>query len=159
MKTYFKATLGQAAVTDRYDAGLSFIRQGEYTRALSSLLKIENSAQAPPDTVLYILWARLKLLHSSNESKAKKREELKAIASILDSCAISLRSAPLFWYVRGLFFSQSGRWEMAMAMLEKSLRARPDFKPAREEWRLIRQKQKDSLTFIRPVQEWFRRSG
>ena len=160
MKAFCKESREPLAVADRYDEGLSLIGQEKYALALACLLKIEGSEQAPPDTLLYIVWARLKLLPlaSSQLKKAQKREELSNIAGALDSCPISLRSAALFWYVKALLLSQKKQWGRARDMLEKSLRARPDFEPAREEWKRIQEKTKSSQAFIRPAMEWLKRA-
>lgn len=155
MKAFYKESRDPLAVADLYDEGLSLIGQEKYALALSSLLKIEQIEQAPPDTVLYILWARLKLLPPDS---FKKQKQLAVLSCSLDSCPLSLRFTPLFWYVRGLVFFQAGQWEKAELMMEKSLRARPDFKPARQEWRLIRQKRKVTKPFMQPVPGWFKQA-
>ena len=137
-KEYIKTQKEENFVTvmDKYEEGLTKIKQGNYKTGLQILLEIVNHTQAPGNTSLYILWARLK---SCNEGLVKNRSEAVKFQKAINSSPISQRTSPLFWYVKGLFYTQTEQYEKALGFFEKSLKVEKDFSEAKREVIFIRQ--------------------
>ena len=118
-----------------YEEGIQHIKNKNYKEGLKSLLKIADHKQAPSDTLLYTLWAQLK---SENTDLLKNRKKGIDIKQKIDSCSISLRTSPLFWYVKGLFYIQIQQYEKAKKLFKKSLQIKKNFISAKEELILIK---------------------
>lgn len=123
-------------VINKYEEGITHIKQGDYKSGLKVLLQIANHKHAPSNTFLYVLWAKLK---SSSEDLAEQREKAIKIKKAIDFCPISLRTSPLFWCVKGLFYAQTKHYEKAEEFFNKSLAVQKDFMEAKRELILIRQ--------------------
>ena len=130
-------------VMNKYEEGLTKIKQGQYKMGLEILLPIANYKHVPSNVPLYILWAQIK---SSNGDWTENREEAVHIKKAIDSCPISLRTSSLFWYVKGLFCAQTKQYEKAQQLLQKSLTVQKDFVEAKKELILIKKQIKDSQT-------------
>ena len=125
------------SVINQYEQGLEQINQENYKLALGILSKIENHKQAPGNTLLYILWAKIKITDFN-----LSREEAVQIKKHIDHCPISLRTSALFWYIKALFCIQTKKYEQAIDLLTKTLAVQKDFFPARKELVIIRQELK-----------------
>lgn len=121
-------------VMNKYKEGLTRIKQEKYRMALASFSEIENHKQAPQNTCLYILWATLK---SKDINLEKNQKQLMKIKRTIDTCPISLRTSPLYWYVKGLFFAQNKHYQGAKELFQKSLAVQKSFVEARKELMLV----------------------
>ena len=124
-------------VIDQYEAALLKIKEEDYKTANSILLKIEDHKQAPSNTVLYLLWTRMK---QQNIDIGSDRTEAIKIQKIIDSCPISLRTSSLFWFVKGLFYLNTKRYEKAKELFTKTLVVQKDFAPAKKELIAVKHK-------------------
>lgn len=113
-----------------YEEGIKHIKQKQYKAAQQALEKIVDYNQAPSNTILYILWAQLK---SENIHLSENKKKGVQIKQNIDSCPISLRTSPLFWYVKGLFCIQIKQYEKAKELFKKSLQIEKNFTAAKEE--------------------------
>ena len=141
-KEYVKQKKEENFVTviNKYEEGVTHIKKGNYKSGLKILLRIANHKHAPSNTFLYVLWAKLK---SGNEDLIKQREKAIKIKKAIDFCPISLRTSPLFWYVKGLFYAQTERYDRAVELFNKSLAVQKDFMEAKRELILIKQNLKN----------------
>ena len=98
--------------------------RGDYKSGLKVFLQIANHKHAPSNTFLYVLWAKLK---ASDGDLIKQREKAIRIKKAIDFCPISLRTSPLFWCVKGLFYAQTKHYEKAVEFFNKSLAVQKGF--------------------------------
>ena len=143
-KEYIKGQKEENFVTvmNKYEEGLTKIKQEKYKMSLEILSPIANYKHAPSNVPLYILWAQIK----SSSDLDENREKAVNIKKAIDSCPISLRTSSLFWYVKGLFCAQTKQYEKAKQLFQKSLTVQKDFLEAKKELILIKKKIKDSQT-------------
>lgn len=145
-------------VMDKYEEGLTQIKNGNFQKGLESLSQIANHKHSPSNLILYILWSKLKM---AGDSLQNNRKEAATIRKIVDSCPISLRTSTLFWYVKGLFCMYTAQYERAEELFQKSLTVQKDFLEAKKELIIVKQKikknkvkaQKNIFNFI------FKKSG
>ena len=116
-------------VMDKYEEGLTQIKQGKYKKGMEILEQISNHKHSPNNTILYILWAKIK----NDKEISKNREAMAKIRKAIESCPISLRTSPLFWYVKGLFCIQTTQYEKAEELFKKSLKIEKTFIEAKKE--------------------------
>ena len=137
-KEYFRAQKEEnfVAVMNIYEEGLTQIKQEKYKLAFKTLRPITNNKHAPSNTFLYVLWAKIK---SKNRNLMDNRPEAAKIRKTIDSCPISLRTSPLFWYVKGLFYAQTEHYEKAHELFQKSLTVQKDFVEAKKELIFVKQ--------------------
>ena len=117
-------------VIQLYEEGLTYIKNKKYKEAHKSLLKIADHKQAPSNTILYILWAKLK---SEDKEISQNRKKGIEVQQSLNSCPIDLRISPLFWYVKGLFFVQAKKYDKAKELFKKALQIEKNFTEAKTE--------------------------
>lgn len=131
-KKYIKKQTEESfvAVIKQYEEGLTHIKTGNFKTAFDLFYKIAEHKQAPSNTVLYLLWARLK---SDKTDLSKNRDKAIKIKKVIDACPISLRTSPLFWFVNGLFCSQVKQYEKAKKLFKQSLAVEKNFVEAKRE--------------------------
>ena len=124
-------------IINKYEEGLIQIKKEEYESAYETLDSIAHHKQAPQNTFLYALWARLK---STNDNLYDLREEGVKIKKTIDHCPINLKADFLYWHVKGLFcFKIKKQYEQAQKFFKKSLAFQPHFAPAKKELVLVKQ--------------------
>ena len=128
-------------VMDKYEEGLTKIKQGQYQQGIEILEQISNHKHSPNNTELYILWAKIK----GDKNLAENREQMAKIRKAIDSCPISLRTSPLFWYVKGLFCTKTSQYEKADELFRKSLKIEKNFMEAKRELLWLKSKIKKPL--------------
>ena len=126
---------------NQYEEGLTKIKQEEYQTGLEILSQIINYQQTPSNTILYILLAKLKINESDSSNH---KEKLIKIKKDIDFCSISLRTSPLFWYVKALFCVEIEKYEQAEELFRKSLQIEKNFMEAQKELMLVKQRIKKS---------------
>ena len=127
---------------NKYEEGLTKIKKGEYDVATKVLSQIIHYDQTPSNTCLYLLWAKMK---SKENDISKNQVEQMKIKRTIDSCPISLRTSPLFWYVKGLFYVQVKQYEKAKELFKKSLQIKKNFTEAKKELMFTNQLLKSQL--------------
>ena len=124
-------------VIDQYEKGLLKIKEEDYQTAHSIFLKIKDHKQSPRNTFLYLLWARMK---QPDMDICTDRAEAVKIQKAIDTCPISLRTSSLFWFVKGLFYLNTKRYEKAKELFNKTLLVQKDFTPAKKELIAVKHK-------------------
>ena len=127
-------------VMDKYEEGLTRIKQGQYQQGIEILEQISNHKHSPNNTELYIIWAKIK----GDKNLDKNREQMAKIRKAIDSCPISLRTSSLFWYVKGLFCIKTTQYEKADELFRKSLKIEKNFMEAKRELLWLKPKFKNS---------------
>ena len=117
-------------VIDQYEKGLAKVKEEDYRKAYSLFQRIKDHKQAPSDTILYFLWSKMK---QESMDLTKNRSEAVQIQKDIEACPISLRTSPLFWYVKGLFCFKTCQYERAKELFTKTLVVQKDFAPAKKE--------------------------
>ena len=126
-------------VMNKYEEGLTKIKQEQYQKGITILEQITDHMHAPSNTNLYILLAQLK----TNDEKFSKPQNLAKIKIAIDSCSISLRTSALWWYVKGLYYVKTGQYEPAEELFRKSLKIERDFVLAKRDLLWLKQKVKN----------------
>ena len=126
-------------VFEQYEKGLENIKSENYKKAYEQFLSIKDHDQAPGNTRLYLLWARMK---RTGLDIIKERSEAVEMQKIIDSSPISLRVSALFWYVKGLFCFKTIQYEKAKELFTKALLVQKDFAPAKKELITVKYKLK-----------------
>lgn len=125
------------AVMNKYEEGLTKIKQEKYKEGIIILEQILKHQHSPGNTGLYILLARLK---SIDEDLTKNRKRAAEIKRNIDLCPISLKTSPLFWYIKGLFCIKTAQYEKAKELFGKSLKIEKNFLEAKRELILLESK-------------------
>ena len=138
-KEYMKIQKEEDFITvmNKYEEGLTKIKQEQYKEGLKILGQIVNHKHSPSNTSLYILLAKLKSIDEDLTQNRKKAADMKRT---IDSCPISLKTSPLFWYIKGLFCVQTAQYEKAKELFSKSLKIEKDFLEAKRELVLLESK-------------------
>ena len=117
-------------VIDQYEKGLGKVKEEDYETAYSLFERIKDHKQAPSNTILYLLWSKMKC---ESTDLVKNRQEAVQIQKDIEACPISLRTSPLFWYVKGLFCMKTCQYERAKELFTKTLMVQKDFSHAKKE--------------------------
>lgn len=126
-------------VMNKYEEGMKKIEQGQYKRGIEILEQVSNHKHSPSNTILYLLWAKLK---SGDQILYEDRKKAAQISKDIDLCPISLRTSPLFWYVKGLFCVKTRQYKKAEELFKKSLKIENHFLEAKKELVLLKPKLK-----------------
>ncbi len=124
-------------IMESYEKGLTKVKSGLYREGIEVLEQIVNYKHTPGNTVLYILWAKLKL---NGDSSFENRDKATQMSKAINACPISLRTSPLFWYVKGLFCVKAGQYEKAEELFGKCLKIEKEFLSAKKELILLKSK-------------------
>ena len=117
-------------IIEQYEKGLLKIKQEKYEEAHAIFSKIKNHSQAPSNTALYNLWAQMK---KKDFNLFKDKNSAVQIQKVIETSSISLRTSPLFWFVKGLFCIETNQYEKAKELFTKALLVQKDFSPAKKE--------------------------
>ena len=145
-------------VIDQYEEGLLKLKEEDYKTAQAVLLKIKDHSQAPGNTTLYLLWAKMK---HSDFDLFKNKSEAVQIQKTIEACPISLRTSSLFWYVKGLFYLQTQQYEKAKELFTKTLLVEKDFAPAKKDLITVKYKLKqlNKSNSKKSLFSFFKKSG
>ena len=117
-------------VIDQYEKGIKKVKEEDYKTAYSFFVRIKDHKQAPSNTILYLLWSKMK---QESLDLIKNRSEVVQIQKEIEACSISLRTSSLFWFVKGLFCLKTCQYERAKELFTKTLMVQKDFAPAKKE--------------------------
>ena len=119
-----------------YEEGIRAVKKGRHSEGLELLESIEKNDQAPENTALYLIWAKIK----SHPDLTGDRRAAGEIMRRISACPIDQRISPLFWFVSGLSYYATEQYEKAQSLFKKTLKIQKDFTEAKKSLMLTEKK-------------------
>src|SRR5690606_28659196 len=113
----------------------SHLQTGKYKKALDILEELRSRKGQPGDTLIFYLWARVKVGWSKNSAE----KHLKEIEALFRTIPPEDRHNATYFFVRGIFKVSLGDFVKGKTYLKHTIKLNPNFLPAKRELVALRQ--------------------